>query len=278
MYEGVHFHPDVLSFGPVCRYKLRGKEIGELSTMTSRWDSGTFVGMCKITGKYLLYANDKIQAVRTIALNLDGNKWDAAIVEAVRALPWQLTAEKKEPEVIFREQVDNAQNAADPQPRQVRKLYIKKSDLDAYGFTQGCRRCDHDLAYGYGRSSMGHSDACRNRIMKRLAETAAGRMRIEACTERMDRHLADVVERADRGQNPVSRQGESANGLPQRQDPDAFEPLEQQQTNQENVEIQADSMPPEMGVEHRRYEHAEVIEPPIHGEKMWRAFQSKASR
>ena len=74
--------------------------------------------------------------------------------------------------------------------RVARRLYIKKADIDAYGYTEGCVKCDHDLKYGFGRTTKGHSDICRKRITAELAKTLAGIERVMAASGRAERFLA----------------------------------------------------------------------------------------
>ena len=73
-----------------------------------------------------------------------------------------------------------------------RQVYIKPKDLEEHGLTRGCPRCDHQLRYGPGRTGKPHSQVCRARIMAELAKTTAGRLRISAATDRMDRTVGEL--------------------------------------------------------------------------------------
>ena len=44
---------------------------------------------------------------------------------------------------------------------------------------------------------MPHSDRCRKRIMEKLAETPAGRIRIGRATDRLDNFIAEQISRHD---------------------------------------------------------------------------------
>ena len=80
------------------------------------------------------------------------------------------------------------------------QVYIKPKDLERYGLTRGCNKCDHERNYGPGRTSAAHFNICRDRIMKELAKTNEGHARIAAAAVRLDmtvsepgqRHCADV--------------------------------------------------------------------------------------
>ena len=73
-------------------------------------------------------------------------------------------------------------------------MYLKAEDFRAYGHTVGCPRCDHDGRYGPGRTTKGHSDACRERIIAELQKTPEGRRRVDAAYERQTRTIAEEVE------------------------------------------------------------------------------------
>ena len=78
-----------------------------------------------------------------------------------------------------------------------RKLYIKGSDLCAFGYTVGCPRCTHERRYGPGRTTKGHSDECRQRITDELSKTPEGLRRISAADECINRSIAEDIERQD---------------------------------------------------------------------------------
>ena len=48
-----------------------------------------------------------------------------------------------------------------------------------YGFTRGCKRCEHDKKYGPKRCKTNHSEACCDRIESELAKIPEGQARIE---------------------------------------------------------------------------------------------------
>ena len=76
----------------------------------------------------------------------------------------------------------------------VRKVYIKSEDTRAFGYTIGCPKCDHDRRYGPGRTTKGHSDACRTRIIAELSKTPEGLRRLNAADERVNRSIAKQIE------------------------------------------------------------------------------------
>ena len=117
-------------------------------------------------------------------------KWDKDKTDAVSARPWQLH-ERKEPTAIFRDDIDVPVVPKGEMPiREARRLYIKRADVEAFGYTEGCAKCDHDLQCGFGRTTKSHSYACRMVISTELMKSAAGRERITAATGRLDGFLS----------------------------------------------------------------------------------------
>ena len=78
-----------------------------------------------------------------------------------------------------------------PPPDQLiaRRIYLKPDDFELYGYTRGCKRCDHDKKYGPNRCKTNHSETCRARIEAELAKTPQGQARIERARERIDTAL-----------------------------------------------------------------------------------------
>ena len=67
---------------------------------------------------------------------------------------------------------------------------LKQQDVVDFGYTADCHRCRHSLRYGYGKTKMPHSEACRARVEDELKKTSDGRRRIALTQERMARHEA----------------------------------------------------------------------------------------
>ena len=75
-----------------------------------------------------------------------------------------------------------------------RKMHIRQDDLDAFGYTAGCEKCQSISGRGKGETSTPHSDICRARIMAEMAKTEEGIARLARMNERVDRYVAERVE------------------------------------------------------------------------------------
>ena len=94
------------------------------------------------------------------------------------------------PEVITGRRRTN-ESEADNKVTLARQPYIRADDLEEHGLTRGCPKCGHHIAHGTW-GSRPHSQACRARITAAMMQTAKGRARIEAATQRLDRTVEEL--------------------------------------------------------------------------------------
>ena len=90
-----------------------------------------------------------------------------------------------------------------PKPIVARGIYVRPEDIEQFGYTRGCPRCDHDRTFGPGRTNRAHSQMCRTRITEELSKTPLGQARIAAATERLDRSLYDMTRAQAQGEKEV---------------------------------------------------------------------------
>ena len=75
----------------------------------------------------------------------------------------------------------------------VARTYLRRADLEHWGLSEGCPGCRY-LRTGKGRQQT-HSEACQRRIEDLLEGDPVGSARLAAADERINRALADAVER-----------------------------------------------------------------------------------
>ena len=169
-----------------------------------------------------------IAYARTLMRLPNVEKWHKDSIAALKATPYDLHT-SKEPTVTFKDQVERDEPAEDPVV-QARRVYIRASDLDGFGYTDGCPKCQHILRYGSNvPTGKNHNEKCRQRIMKRLSETEEGRARLGEAANRMVRSVAEHVERHDdrlRDREPVQGERRLLPELPVPEDPFKFEPID----------------------------------------------------
>ena len=107
-------------------------------------------------------------------------------------------------------------------------MYIKPKDLERYGLIRECNKCDHERNYGPGRTAAGHSNICRERIMKELAKTDEGQARIAAAAVRLDMTVSELGQQ-HRGA-PGGDCAGGADGAASAREPHTFVPITESKT------------------------------------------------
>ena len=98
--------------------------------------------------------------------------------------------------------------------KEVRRTPILRADLEAYGYTEGCPRCDHASRYGYGRTGRNHSEQCRSRIYEDMLSSERGRLRISKMGQAQLELMTKFQELLER-QKALQSQGEQVNADPE---------------------------------------------------------------
>ena len=156
------------------------------------------VGICQLTGQYILYDNERkmIRMARTVKLVPEIAKWDAGSIESLKPTPFSEHIAQDQG-VVFQERDAKPGDADLPAKSQLsRRLYILQRDLANFGFSVGCPKCDHERRYGPGQTTKSHSNACRERIRGELMKTPEGQRRIQAVDDRTGRSIAEQGEHA----------------------------------------------------------------------------------
>ena len=204
--RGRAFNGKLLHFGEKCRYKCRDGG-------GDRWSYAVFVGRDNLNGQHVLFDGrlEKITRARTLMRLPNSQKWDSELLAAVNCGPFDLHVAKPA-EAIFKDKIESRDQPVDAPVRLARRIYLKPSDFDTFGYTPGCPRCEHALQYGDGRCTAPHSDLCRDRIEAELAKTESGQRRIAAATERITRSTAAAGQRLREDIVQPASQGEIGDG------------------------------------------------------------------
>ena len=103
--------------------------------------------------------------------------------------------------------------------REVRRMNITRTDMEAFGTTAGCPGCN---ATRSGHRAQAHSDPCRVRIEECLKTTREGSERLDRRSELLNEALAKEVERIVRRREEIgSTAGDvaSSTGVERHADP-----------------------------------------------------------
>ena len=196
--KGRAFNQTMYEFGEMIMYKYptKGPAHHPDANMGSRLGGGVFLGYKRDSNQYLVGVDTGVTSARSILRNPQADRWPETAITSVKATPWSL--HERVQRVVLEQPAEEQHDEARQEPTtNFRRLKIVKQDLTDFGYTEGCSQCDHYLRYGLRRPGFTHSEACRQRIMNELGKTDTGRVRLEALEERVDRALADHIERND---------------------------------------------------------------------------------
>ena len=91
-----------------------------------------------------------------------------------------------------------------------------QKDLDAYGYTTTCQRCQHIRIHGPGTGTGPHSEECRAHIIGKLQETEEGRKRLAAADQRAHRAIVEHARRQEEAELAAAqgREADDTNECP----------------------------------------------------------------
>ena len=200
--RGRPFRQSILGFGESVMFKLPSKgKAAPGGNMEAKFQDGVLLGYHRRTNTYILGTADGICTSRSIQRRPHENRWNAALIEQMRATPWN-TRERSEVRVRFAEAPRDPPPtpSAHPVPKRFR---INLADLRTYGFTEGCKQCQQFERYGKTPNDGGsHTEACRKRILAALLGTPKGRARVDAYEEKVNEALAERLQAEERIDGP----------------------------------------------------------------------------
>ena len=215
--RGRPFSQQLLGIGEMVIYKFPSKGPGHNpeGNMGVQGREAIFLGYSRSSNTYIVGNSDGVIRTRSVTRRPLSERWRADALAALQATPWSIR-EKVQTKAQFNETAPAAGPTADTSaPAMPRRLRINQSDLTAHGYTEDCQQCRHMQRYGQARAGGQHSNACRERILKAIGSSEAGRARLAAHEERVDRAIAERIEHDDKHPAP------QAPGAPA---PTAFQP------------------------------------------------------
>ena len=191
---GKAWHGKWAQFGEKVMWLPTGKRTSRLDT---GYRHGVFLGVIEGSNQYYIGVPGKVVVASALKLLDTGQRADREMFEAVRGLPWQMDPMVVAGPVqqVVPTQLHAGPVAADAQlPAQrteaewitmARRVYSRKDvELVKHGFTPGCDGCNV-VASGVG-PPRNHSDECRLRIVKAMADDPDGQPSLAAAASRQD--------------------------------------------------------------------------------------------
>ena len=130
-----------------------------------RWRYGVWIGRSMSSDEsFVATADGSVTKARAVVRLVEAARWNKPMIEAIRGTPMDMKSgpalEKIDAEPHPHLGLDDALEEA--QPKQRMRMRITIQDLQKYGHTDGCPRCEMHKA---GKTSgVNHSEACRKRI------------------------------------------------------------------------------------------------------------------
>ncbi len=215
--KGRAFNQRLMGFGEVVLYKLatKGPHSAPDGNMGTRWREGCFLGYSRSTNTYTIGLPDGgLATSRSLMRRPMDNRWSAEAMSKITATPWS-ERDRSAPGVRFEQPADGSAEAPRREVASVPKQFrINLSDLREHGFTEGCEQCRHNEVYKKSKGGLQHSEACRKRLLRAIAQTPHGRARIDAYEEKVDQAIADRIEAEDVAQAPPTESPQPREPLP----------------------------------------------------------------
>ncbi len=198
--RGRPFGQALFGFAESVLYKLpqKGPKANPDGNMGTQWREAVFLGHNKHANTFVLGTKEGVVYARSATRRPLSERWNAARLGELQTTPWALR-EKPEVETHFQEAAAHGSQTADTAaPTAPRRFRINKSDLEAYEYTVGCPQCDYIRRYGKPRQGGQHNNACRERILRAIGASDAGKARLEQHEERTNRSIAERIEYEDK--------------------------------------------------------------------------------
>ena len=176
----------------MCKQPPKGPQHDTDGNMGPRMFPGTFVGYHHFSNTYrVANAAGDIVKVRSIMRRPMEDRWNAEQLKSIRTTPWNLRITTAPVRVDMGDRVPAHAPGRDEPVPQARRLKITLQILKDYGTTDGCPQCRHVRLFGESKPGLGHSDACRDRIVEAMHATADGAQRLERQDNRLQRTLLE---------------------------------------------------------------------------------------
>ena len=188
----------LVPFGELALVHLppKGPERREGGALDPRAKQGLVLGYGMMSHSYCMYVDGVVRYVRSIQRMPLSQRWSAELLQEMSVTKQDLHGGRGARATPFTDRVAPEDEQVLKPTRAARRLELRQGDFDpslgGFGWTEHCPKCDHARTHGWRSSgNKQHTQTCRSRIEAALAQTDAGRRRLEHNKERLDRYTAD---------------------------------------------------------------------------------------
>ena len=171
-----------------------------------KWQDGTFIGIRDRSDEMLIMTTSGVYKTRNVRRRPESERWDFEFLMTLRGTLWNpnLAAGEMAADALPADMavpmpapapVPQVVVEAAPVDRAVSRVYIKKADVQKYGYSMNCLGCRSVMTNTTARA---HTEECRKRLERCLAEDEETKFRSEAAKLRVDNWLASRVESTEK--------------------------------------------------------------------------------
>ena len=201
--KGYSCRDPLAEFGESVLFKppKTNKEVRNKDALAERFLDGTWLGTDLRTSANIIATSTGVYFAGKVNRKPPSERWSRTEVDAIRGCPQEPVPGQKgdipsfvRPELQGEERVRPPAETAPiiPDEYRVLPMFVRRSDVDAYGRTPGCPGCKDVLMNG--PRCRPHNATCRERMGQLLRETEEGQKRVKAAEDRL---VHAVVRRSD---------------------------------------------------------------------------------
>ena len=171
-----------------------------------KWRDGALIGIRDRSDEMLIMTPSGVYKTRNVRRRPELERWDFEFLTTLKGAPWN-------PNPAAGEMAADALPAdmAVPMPapapvlqvvvaaalvdRAASRVYIKKADVQKYGYSMNCPGCRSAMT---GTTALAHTEECRRRLENCLAQDEETKFRSEAAKLRVEGWLASRVESTEK--------------------------------------------------------------------------------
>ena len=211
---GRRTHCAIASLGEKVLYMPQRKKGGRLEKLDARFRFGIWVGIVPSSSESLIATPMGVVTARTIRRLPEDERWDGEFIKRIKGTPWDPKGAGPEHEIQVGQPAEAAEAAGQapapdvppdvpPEPvvQAPRRFQIRKADIAAHGYTDGCQGC---RAIRLQLPQQGHSEACAARLYPLMMESGDRRKYLEK-KEAEARKAKDILERERRSKEEQRR-------------------------------------------------------------------------
>ena len=167
----------------------------EKDDLSSRWQTGYYVGTCSKTASLLVMTKEGVIRASSFKIMSAEERFEVIGWDELKGTPWCMRPRERQQLSVAEDEAQAPGAAPDLEeemqlrPMVRRRLYVTQNDIERFGPTEGCDGCE-TVQGGAPPAAAGgrvrrHTQVCRDRVSELLARDSEGSVRVEQARSRM---------------------------------------------------------------------------------------------